>query len=286
MGLAFQRSHASVPLLLAYVGLCLLAPAGAAPPRPPQDEHDIEVTLYARLALSNDAALDPLNLDVRVVMGVASVEGPVPSQALADRAVAVLKKVKGVFEVRPRFRLTPPSLADAIEEVKKGLADRSIPQELPPSLASSGLEEPGTGLLGSLRGHPYHPQPQQHFSAHSELPGRAQDDYRPQPKYVPGPSVALGTPVVASPTPAPVAAAALLSPRVALPGRTVSQPGRGASDLEEAVDRLRAGDQFHNVHIEIRDGVVTLRGGASREHLMRLARAISRLPGVRQIDLP
>ena len=287
MGLALHRSRASVSLLLAAVVLCRLASAVAGPPRPQQDEHDIDVTVYARQALEKDKALAPLNLYVKVVLGVATVEGPVPSQALADHAVAVLKKVKGVYEVRRRFEFTPPSPTDAMKEVREGLTDKSIPHELPSSLMSSGLEDPGTGLLGSLHTPPSHQQPQRHFSAHSELPGREQDDYRPQPRYVPGPSVALGAPVATPAPPAPAAAAALLSPRAALPGRTVSQPGRGPSDLEAAIERLRAGDyEFRNLHVEIQDGIVTLRGAASRAQLMRLARAISRLPGVRQIDLP
>jgi hypothetical protein len=287
MGLALHRSHTSGSLFLACAVFWLLAPAAAAPPRPPQDEHDIEVTIYARLALSRDEALDPLNLDVRVVMGVASVEGPIPSQALADRAVALLKKVKGVYEVRPRFRLAPPALEDAVKELRQGLKGKAAPHELPLAIASSGLDDPGTGLFGSLHGAPHDPQPEQHFSAHSELPGREQDDYRPLPRYFPGPSVALGLPVAAPSPPAPASAAALLSPRGALPGRTVSQPGRAGSDLEAAVELLRAGDaHFRNAHVEIRDGIVTLRGALPREHLMRLAQAISRLPGVRQIDLP
>jgi osmotically-inducible protein OsmY len=287
MDLARQRSLASRSLFLACATLCLIAPAAAAPPRLQQDDHDIEVTLYARLALSRDTALAPLNLYVRVVMGVASVEGPVPSQALADRAVAVLKKVKGVYEVRPRFRLAPPALEDAVKELRQGLNDKRAPHELPPSIASAGLDDPGTGLFGSLHGSPHDPQPERYFSAHSELPGRERNDYRPLPRYVPGPSVALGGPVAAPSPPAPATAAALLSPRATLSGRTVSQPGHAALDLEAAVERLRAGDDhFRNLHVEIRDGVITLRGSAPREHLMRLAQALSRLPGVRQIDLP
>lgn len=276
------------PLLLAWVGLVFLAPASAAPPRPKQDEHDLEVTLYARLALSQDETLDRLNLSVRVVLGVASVEGPVPSKEVGERAVAILKKVRGVYSVRPCFRLEGSVGEDAVKDVQKGAKTGSVPNDLPPSLLSSGLEDSGTGLLGALRGHPTERQPEQSYSAHSELPGRERDDYRPQPAYVPGPSVSLGAPV-ARPAPATRTdvAATLLVPRASVPGRTVSQPVRVAPDLAAAVERLRtADDNFRNLHIDVRDGIVTVRGPAAREQLMRLARSLSRLPGVREVNLP
>ena len=277
-----------MPLLLACVGLAFLAPAAAAPPRPKQDEHDLEVTLYARKALSQDETLARLNFYVRVVLGVASVEGPVPSKEVGERAVAVLKKVRGIYQVRPRFRLEGSATADAVKNLQKGTKARPMPTDPPPSPLSSGLEDSGTGLLGACAATPRRSSPRRSYSAHSELPGRERDDYRPRPAYVAGPGVSLGVPVAGLVPTAPAAGTAtLLLPRASAPGWTVSQPVRVVSNLAAAVERLRAtDDNFRNLQVSVRDGIVTVRGTAPRKQLMRLAQSLSRLPGVHQVNLP
>jgi hypothetical protein len=61
---------------------------------------DIQLTVHARKALADDAAVGPGNLGVRVQNNVAVLWGPISSEELKKRAVEIVKKVKGVFEVR------------------------------------------------------------------------------------------------------------------------------------------------------------------------------------------
>jgi len=60
---------------------------------------------------------------------------------------------------------------------------------------------------------------------------------------------------------------------------------RTTSGLAQAVEALRvADDRFRGVRVEVRGDTVYLRGTVyCWEHLFELARAASRLPGVRQV---
>jgi hypothetical protein len=232
----------------------------------------------ARAALSQDRVLAPLNLFVRVELGVATLSGPVPSKGLGEHAVAVLKAVKGIYEVRNDLRVTPADLDDVVEGVLQGIAS-NVPLDLAP--VPSGLEDPGSGLRGSLRGHPDGQPPAPRWTAHPEFPGREREDWVPPASRSPSPStVALGAPVDFSPRP-------LQGRGGTVPGRNVSQTGRTADDLRIAVEGLRAGDTgFHQLRAEVREGVVILSGRVARaDSLMKLAQAISRLPSVRRVDL-
>jgi hypothetical protein len=76
-----------------------------AEPAPPLSEkaltyRDIQLTVHARKALAEDAAVGPENLGVRVQNNKAVLWGPVPSEELKKRAAEIVKKVKGIYEVR------------------------------------------------------------------------------------------------------------------------------------------------------------------------------------------
>ena len=83
-----MRRWRSVVAVVAGLLLTVSAPAGAvdSPPRPPPSAlgliGDLRLTVLARRALQGDPALGRLNLGVRVRDGVATVWGPVPSDAV------------------------------------------------------------------------------------------------------------------------------------------------------------------------------------------------------------
>lgn len=280
MGVAFVQTSAagrtgSLFLRLSLALAVLQATAArAAPPRQKQDSHDLQVEVRTRYALSRDQVLAPLNLSVHVESGVATLSGPVPSKGLLAHALAVVKGVQGIYEVRNDLRLNPACGEDVTEGVLQGMAS-NVALDLSP--VPSGLEDAGSGLRGSLQGPPDNRPLQPRFTAHPELPGREREDWVP-PATVPHTPVLLGAPV-----------ALFLAPgrEGAAPGRTMSQPGRDASDLQATIERLRAADaRFLNLRAEVRDGVVVLSGRVRRgEDIIGLARVLSRLPGVRQVDL-
>ena len=73
----------------------------------------------------------------------------------------------------------------------------------------------------------------------------------------------------------PASAAVLLPPR----------PAKIKADIASAVARLTASDvRFAGIRSEERDGVVTLSGSAARmDHVLDLARQVSRLAGVNEV---
>ena len=91
----------------AVLGVGLLAGAALADARngPPGD--DWQLGLQARHALWDESPFDKLNLGVSVRDGVAVLTGPVPSTAVAAQAVAKLRTVPGVRDVRNETYVPP-----------------------------------------------------------------------------------------------------------------------------------------------------------------------------------
>jgi hypothetical protein len=264
--------------------LLLLLPSlpGAEPPGGPP-VRDLQVTLYARRALAQDKALAPLNLFVHVARGVATVSGPVPSPAVADRVVVTIKGVRGVYEVRSDLRVIADDKDEALASLLAGLAAGPNSFGLSEGPSPPRPEDDGSGLAGAVRGRGEEGQPKQHFSAHLSLPARPAEP-RELPGLAPRPAASLGPPSL-SPTaeagpPAPPARPAALA-------RPVSHPPRADADLRGEAERLRTGDgHLWNIQIEVREGVVTLLGHTTRaDRLMQFARAISEVPGVREVDI-
>jgi hypothetical protein len=105
MGNIFTRPAALWCATAALTALAFGASAGQQPAAPPLPDkklsyRDITLTVHARKALGDDPELGALNLGVRVQDNVAVLWGPAPSDELKRRAVEVVKKVKGVHEVR------------------------------------------------------------------------------------------------------------------------------------------------------------------------------------------
>jgi hypothetical protein len=77
--------------------LLLLAACGAATSA---THDDPSIATHVKIALLNDPQVGALRLDARVTQGVVTLSGSVRTQADADRAVAVARRVGGVKDVR------------------------------------------------------------------------------------------------------------------------------------------------------------------------------------------
>lgn len=110
-----QRSaHGTCALVLGALGVLgpnvsAVAPDSSAQTQQEQFElRDCQRTLRARQALLQDEALTNFNLGVSVRSGVATLWGLVPTKPLADRAVARVRLVAGILDVRNEVHVVPP----------------------------------------------------------------------------------------------------------------------------------------------------------------------------------
>ena len=85
--------------------LFLLLSACAATTSRPAD--DLTTTTDVKIALLNDARVGGLRLDVKTVQGVVTLSGSVPSDADAQQAMAVARKVRGVRGVSSDLKIQP-----------------------------------------------------------------------------------------------------------------------------------------------------------------------------------
>ena len=123
----------------------------AAEPAPPLAEknlsyRDIQLTVHARKALADDTAVGPGNLGVRVQNNVAVLWGPISSEDLKKRAVEVVKKVKGVYEVRD----ADVYVAAALPVVETAALPPPIPAADAPTHTESASPDPVSGAILSL----------------------------------------------------------------------------------------------------------------------------------------
>lgn len=263
-----------VPLLFAVR-------AGAEAPVSRQESRDLERELHARAALQRDRELVSFNLIVRVEQGVATVSGPVPSRELGERAVRILKKVRDIHEVRNQTRVESFAAAQSLDSLLAGISG-ALRLDLDKLLFPSGLEDEGSGLLGAIRAAR---PPREAVSARPELPALGNLN-RGQFEVPTRSAVSLGFPVVLSdpmlPTEPP-----FLSPRLGSAGRTVSLPTRTDTELRREVERLLDEDgRFANIRLDVRLGIVKLTGRVPQaEQLIRLAGVLSRVAGVREVDI-
>ena len=138
-------------VLAASAGLQRAAVA-AAPPPPDKmlTARDIQLSVHARKALADDIELGPANLGVRVQDNVAVLWGPVPSEALKRRAVEVVKKVKGVFEVKDAD-VYVVAASDVVEAPPLAI---SGPPEKPTHTEAASPPEPVSEPAGALTARP------------------------------------------------------------------------------------------------------------------------------------
>jgi hyperosmotically inducible protein len=68
---------------------------------------DATVTTRVKTALLNDPDVGGLRIDVDTTVGVVTLSGVVKSQAEADKAIAVARKIDGVKDVKSTLQVNP-----------------------------------------------------------------------------------------------------------------------------------------------------------------------------------
>ena len=68
---------------------------------------DATIATRVKIALLNDPTVGPQRLDARTAQGVVTLSGTVKSQADADAALAVARKVPGARDVRSELKIVP-----------------------------------------------------------------------------------------------------------------------------------------------------------------------------------
>jgi hypothetical protein len=133
-------------LLWAGAMVALLLPSSLRADRPPEPPpfgldrlRDLAASVRARRVLKDDRDLARLNLGVSVEDGVATVRGPVPSDAEGRRAVALLEGVRGIRAVRAVFYPETPHESNLLG----GLSRRpQLPQRFEASKPTAEAETP------------------------------------------------------------------------------------------------------------------------------------------------
>ncbi len=105
------RFPLTVPaLLLALTVLLLVAACGKSVG---DTIDDATITTRVKTALLNDPNVNATRIDVNTTLGVVTLAGVVRSQAEADRAVAVARKITGVTDVKSTLQIQPGGSAQA-----------------------------------------------------------------------------------------------------------------------------------------------------------------------------
>jgi osmotically-inducible protein OsmY len=68
---------------------------------------DATIATRVKIALLNNPEVGPLRLDARTSLGVVTLIGTVKSQAEADTAIAVARKVPGARDVKSDLKIVP-----------------------------------------------------------------------------------------------------------------------------------------------------------------------------------
>ena len=68
---------------------------------------DATIATRVKIALLNDPQVGPLRLDARTSQGVVTLTGTVQSQAQADTALAVARRVPGARSVKSELKIAP-----------------------------------------------------------------------------------------------------------------------------------------------------------------------------------
>jgi osmotically-inducible protein OsmY len=260
----------------------------AAPAKPTDYTFlDLELSLRARNALREDAALATQDLGVSVRNRVAILWGDVASREVAQRAEARLQQVLGLNGIRNELHIKqsrqPTDKMQALPPLRQPgyVADAAVPQRL--QSQESFVRRPSE--RGPISG--------QEMLWRPPFPGR---------QITPSPS---GSPAVSRdnrPDPGPDGAPALPGWRpkqmanqqnqitnAVIPPLTLSPSSAHspAGSLLQAVEAVRRkDDRFAQIRPEVKGGVIYLRGAVKHsEHLYELARAISLLPGVERVIL-
>jgi hypothetical protein len=249
--------------LAVFVSLTSAAepPASAAP-----GFADVVLARSALAALDAERDLKGVNLVVSVVNGVAVIGGPVPSVAIAERAEQVVRKVRGMKEVRNTcFVSTGP------DPLLKAVADKAG-SSLPPRPAMGDLP----GVLSNQLPPPVSPFPP-HTSvaaANSNSTVVARKPALPLPDAV----NILGAPVGPAGTNPPSGPS---TPTTA-PGQLTGSTAGGVLSAANEVKKAEA--RFASLTVELRDGLLVVSGSAPlASDAWDFAWKLRQLPGVSRV---
>jgi hypothetical protein len=248
LGMGSKGRLETRPFAALGLGIGVLAVAGclAGPARgDTSPDRDLLMALEGRQRLLQDNQLARYNLGVTVKGRVATLWGTVPSAALGRWAVDLMRAVPGVLAIRSDIRVEPGEEA-----------------ALPPN-AARRPHTPDRRAPGSLAGNSSAVAPSRLTSERAKNAGPGK-----------GSEAAEVLPAIVVPTP----------PGPPVPSAIRPSDGSPAK-LEEAVRQVQRRDpRFGGIQLEVRQGVVFLRGPASRaDDLYRLAQTVADLPGVGRV---
>jgi osmotically-inducible protein OsmY len=98
---------------------------------------DWTLQLQIRDALSDVPALAKLNIAVRINGGIVTLQGPVPTHAVGNQAVGLVKKIAGVTDVRNELYIPGPDDRMALSMPRPVTVQRPPHREDPPALPKS-----------------------------------------------------------------------------------------------------------------------------------------------------
>jgi len=250
--------------LAAFVSLTSAAepPASAAP-----GITDVVLARSALSALDAEAELKGVNLVVSVVNGVAVIGGPVPSVAIAERAEQVVRKVRGMKEVRNTC-----FVSSGPDPLLKAVADKAG-SSLPPRPVMGDLP----GVLSNQVPAPVSPFPPNTSVAAANTNSTV---VVRKPALIPGAVNVLGAPVGP-------AGAGSITPGVSInpttaPGQLTGSTAGGV--LSAAGEVKKAEARFASLTVELHDGVLVVGGAAPlASDAWDFAKKLRQLPGVSRV---
>src|SRR5439155_7932536 len=96
-----------IPLASLVLALTPTFLAADSPAPAQHDPYDVRITLRVRRVLAQDTDLSGFNINATVRRGSVTLWGRVPNGALVQRAVAIARRVQGVFQVHSKLSVGP-----------------------------------------------------------------------------------------------------------------------------------------------------------------------------------
>jgi len=210
---------------------------------------DLLLTVLARKALLDDRDLASLNLGVRVHRRVATLWGPVPSLATAQRAIAMLATLPELVRVQNDMHVADESLPFSAPVAMALPAVSSTPAmmvRVPESAAPAAMAKTDSPAITEGAWQSARPAQDPRMPDHREFE--------------------------------------MVLPSLRVPTPPLSDPASAALDrtIEKSTRDLQSHQRFQAIHVQVRDALVTL-AGAPSPALYDFAHAVSHLPGVRRV---
>jgi hypothetical protein len=213
---------------------------------------ETRLTLKARQALSEDSLLAPYNIGVIVRGEVATLQGTLPTTALALRAQERVRGLQLFKEVRSAVSI------DLNCDLPTQMPILSSPSSVPPIVK---------------------PRPTGALTGRGNVPSQVPVLKITVPDETGGPVSPAVDPVMEKP---PLSDAVTLLPPRPIPDVKNNPSDPPAMNPADAVEALRRSDKrFQPLQVSVRDGVVTVRG--TGDDLFAFAQAVRRVPGVLRV---